>query len=169
MEPRTIDDAIALRDKILSDYTSKANRITSTTIPSQGTKPDYTEDKGYASIDFYVDVDKQKELIEEIKELYNKERNSIADSGLYPGIDICDYEERDESNQFVKDPNIKVIRFTLGLHEEDYQEIAHPLSQTEDDEMRNQTSARNLTKEDDYEVETRREAIKPGMSSIRHY
>ena len=158
MKPRTMDDAIALRDKISLDYTSrKIERKGFGT--TEKTKPDYYEDKGYASLDFVVEASEEKELLEELNQLYRDEQESIKKSGLNSFI----------SHGPQEDPEFKTVRFIVELHEGDYYEIEKPLSKAEVDGMMNQPSARDLKREDDYEWESRSDSFRPGAGSIRHY
>ena len=127
MKPRTMDDAIALRDKI--------------------------------SLDFGVEASEEKELLEELNQLYRDEQESIKKSGLNSFI----------SHGPQEDPEFKTVRFIVELHEGDYDEIEKPLSKAEVDGMMNQPSARDLKREDDYEWESRSDSFRPGAGSIRHY
>ena len=112
MKPRTMDDAIALRDKISLDYTSrKIERKGFGT--TEKTKPDYYEDKGYASLDFVVEASEEKELLEELNQLYRDEQESIKKSGLNSFISHGPQEE----------PEFKTVRYIVELHEGDYDEI----------------------------------------------
>ncbi len=154
MEPmKNIKDAERVRDIICKKYASTDKRIDVGFEPVSESKRDVDKVKGYASIDFIVETDRKEELKEELIRLYDEDRDLVSEAGLFPILADYNYELRNDKGEFVDDPDHKVVRFVLELNKGDYEAMAYPLSETEEDAMRQMPTAEEL-----YKAERREES-----------
>lgn len=124
---------------------------------------------GYSCFQTLIDETVLKDNANYIKELLQKEKIEMAESGLIPKIAYSDYVEYDEEgNEIKSDTQTKLLNLTfiLELNDGDYEKIEEPLSLSEEDGMRNLKSARELNKADREEDSTREDLYRPGRRHL---
>ncbi len=135
----------AIRDELCQDYTVFKRRADDGFQLIEEFKEDLDKVKGYAGIEFLISTERADDLQEALVELYGEDRGLIPED-ISPIFARYDYQISNGDGTFRDDPDHVVMRFILESNKGDYETMANPLSETEEDAMRQMPTAEELYK-----------------------
>lgn len=155
-----VDRLDGTMEDIVSTYVASENRKDEGFVTIDVIKENANNVRGYVGMDFLISTEKADELQKTLLELYDKKRGVIPPD-IRPVFARAGYQISNGDGTFRDDPDHEVMRFILELNKGDYEALEHPLTEKEEDGMRQNPSAKDL-----YEAEREEEKR---MGILRHH
>ena len=164
-QKRQIDVAKELITRMVDKYYPKSLRADINIESETKTEIDKSV-KGYAYYQLVVDETVFDNSVKSILSNIQKEKMNIAQSGLIPKLVYGEYVANDPQERDEAKTKLIAIRFILELNDGDYERLSNVLSDDEEEGMRTQPRADELTRRE--RREEREETRQNGGIRQRH-